>query len=78
MAPEGFDEARWAAFLYARMRRREALEAGASDENGNALFREWFVGLDEGQTGSAAKVEVAALLGNLRLEGERGKRWSER
>lgn len=67
-APGEFNEARWAAFLYARRRRAEAIEAGADEVRGNAIFREMFVGLDEGDTGGYAKVEVAALLGNLRLE----------
>lgn len=70
--PDGFDEKRWADFLRARQRRAAALEAGADEAQGNAVFRDWFVGMDERQTDGASKVEVAALLGNLRLEG--GKR----
>lgn len=71
MSVPGFDESRWAAFLYARRRRAAALETGATREAGEAVFREHFVGLDEGRTDDASKVEVAALLGNLRLENGR-------
>ena len=69
----GFDGDRFAAFLYARQRRMDVIERGASVAQADATFREWFVGQDEVQTGSEARVAVALNLGAMRLAGELGE-----
>ena len=66
------DGVRLMAWLYAKRRSRDVLEAGGSEADALAQFREWCVGADEGDTGGYAKEAVAAFLGALRLEG--GKR----
>lgn len=68
----GFEGDRFAAFLYARQRRLDVIERGASVERADAVFREWFVGQDEVQTGTDARVAVALNLGAMRLAGELG------
>lgn len=70
---EGHDLDRMVLFLAAVRRRSEATRKGATREQGEAIFREHFVGLDEGVTKDASRVEVAAFLGNLRLESGREK-----
>lgn len=69
----GFDGDRFAAFLYARQRRLDVIERGAGVDRADAVFREWFVGQDEQQTGADARMAVALNLGAMRLAGELGR-----
>lgn len=69
MSGDNGDGVRLMAWLYARTRHRAIIEAGGDAATAQAQFREWCVGADEGDTGGYAKVAVAALLGEMRLEG---------